>query len=90
MTNQAILAFAALLVFAYLLDIVGRRFRLPSVILLILTGMGLRQLLDAGGLELQWVNPLVPVLGTIGLVLIVLEGALDLSLSAERRVTQAM
>ena len=86
MTNQAILAFAALLVFAYLLDIVGRRFRLPSVILLILTGMGLRQLLDAGGLELQWVNPLVPVLGTIGLVLIVLEGALDLSLSAERRV----
>ena len=86
MTNRAILAFAALLVFAYLLDIVGRRFRLPSVILLILTGMGLRQLLDAGGLELQWVNPLVPVLGTIGLVLIVLEGALDLSLSAERRV----
>ena len=86
MTNQAILAFAALLVFAYLLDIVGRRFRLPSVILLILTGMGLRQLLDAAGLELQWVNPLVPVLGTIGLVLIVLEGALDLSLSAERRV----
>ena len=86
MTNQAILAFAALLVFAYLLDIVGRRFRLPSVILLILTGMGLRQLLDAAGFELQWVNPLVPVLGTIGLVLIVLEGALDLSLSAERRV----
>ena len=86
MTNRAILAFAALLVFAYLLDIVGRRFRLPSVILLILTGMGLRQLLDAAGFELQWVNPLVPVLGTIGLVLIVLEGALDLSLSAERRV----
>jgi len=85
MTNQAILAFAALLVFAYLLDIVGRRYRLPSVILLILTGMGLRQLLDAGGLELHWVNPLVPVLGTIGLVLIVLEGSLDLSLSAERR-----
>ncbi|MFO1407902.1 MAG: hypothetical protein U1F08_10265 [Steroidobacteraceae bacterium] len=85
MTNQAILAFAALLVFAYLLDILGRRLRLPAVILLILTGMGLRQAMDAAGLRLDWVDPMVPVIGTIGLVLIVLEGALDLRLAADRR-----
>ncbi len=84
LTNRAILVFSALLLFAYLLDIVGRRFRLPAVVLLIATGMVSRQLLDRLGIFLAWVDPLVPVMGTIGLVLIVLEGALDLSLRGER------
>ncbi|HQR24673.1 MAG TPA: hypothetical protein PK163_07780, partial [Steroidobacteraceae bacterium] len=84
MTNRAILVFSALLLFAYLLDIVGRRFRLPAVVLLILTGIVARQVLDRIGVVLGWVDPLVPVIGTIGLVLIVLEGALDLSLRRER------
>ena len=85
MTNTAILAASALLLFAYLLDIVGRRFKMPSVVLLIGTGIVLRQILDSAGLHLNWVDPIVPVIGTIGLILIVLEGALDLKVSRERR-----
>ncbi len=84
MTNTAILAVSALLVFAYLLDVFGRRTRLPPVVLLILTGIGARQVLDSFGLHLGWVDPMVPIIGTIGLILIVLEGALDLSLRRER------
>lgn len=84
MTNGAIIAFSGLLIFSYLLDIVGRRFRLPSVILLICTGMAARQVLDRLGVHFGWVDPLVPVIGTLGLILIVLEGALDLELRRDR------
>jgi Kef-type K+ transport system membrane component KefB len=83
-TNTAILAVSALLLAAYLLDILGRRLRLPAVALLIATGMLLRQVFDATGTQLGWVDPAVPILGTVGLILIVLEGALDLELRRER------
>jgi len=84
MTNTAILAASALLLFAYLLDIFGRRFRLPAVVLLIVAGIVLRQALDSSGVHLRWIDPIVPVLGTLGLILIVLEGALDLNVSRDR------
>jgi cell volume regulation protein A len=84
MTNSAILAASVLLLFAYLVDIVGRRWKLPSVVLLIATGIVLRQIAESTGLHLRWVDPIVPVIGTLGLILIVLEGALDLSVSRER------
>jgi Kef-type K+ transport system membrane component KefB len=83
-TNTAILAVSALLLLAYLLDILGRRLRLPSVALLIAAGMLLRQVSDASGIHLGWVDPVVPILGTVGLILIVLEGAMDLELRRER------
>lgn len=84
MTNTAILAASALLVFAYLVDALGRRLRLPAVVLLILTGLVLRPLLDRLDVHLRWVDPVVPILGTLGLILIVLEGALDLEVTHER------
>ena len=84
MTNTAILAASALLLFAYLLDIVGRRWKLPTVVLLIGTGIALRQIMDSTHLHLGWVDPVVPVIGTLGLILIVLEGALDLNVSRGR------
>jgi hypothetical protein len=83
-TNTAILAFSGLLVFAYLLDVFGRRTRLPPVVLLIVSGIAARQILDGVNLHLGWVDPLVPIVGTLGLILIVLEGSLDLSLRRER------
>jgi len=83
-TESAILLIAGLLVFAYLLDHAGRRLKLPPVVLLIGSGIALRQVLDPVGVGLQWLDPVVPVLGTIGLILIVLEGALDLTVTRER------
>ena len=84
MTNTAILAVSALLVFAYLLDIFGRRTKLPAVVLLVATGMIARQVMERFDLHLRWVDPVLPAIGTFGLILIVLEGALDLSLRRER------
>jgi len=84
MTNTAILVASGLLLFAYALDIVGRRFKLPSVVLLIATGLVLRHVLDSMGLHLKWIDPIVPVIGTLGLILIVLEGSLDLTVRRDR------
>ena len=58
MTNTAILAVSALLVFAYLLDVFGRRTRLPPVVLLILTGIAARPVLE--GFDLPGLAALAP------------------------------
>jgi hypothetical protein len=84
MTDTAILVISASLVFAYLLDVMGRQFRLPSVVLLIGSGILARLLLDSLGIELRFVDTYVPLIGTIGLILIVLEGALDLEIRRDR------
>ena len=85
MTNTAILAASALLLFAYALEHFGRRFKLPSVVLLIAAGLIARQILDMLGLHYHWVDPIVPIIGTLGLILIVLEGSLDLTVTRERQ-----
>jgi Kef-type K+ transport system membrane component KefB len=84
MAERALLILAGLFILAYLLEVLGRRFRIPAVVLLIATGMAAREVLDRAGLELRFVEPLLPLVGTIGLILIVLEGALDLELRRER------
>jgi cell volume regulation protein A len=84
MTDAALLFASGLLLFAYFLGVAGRRYRLPAVVLLIASGMALRQILDPVGVELKWITPVVPMLGTIGLILIVLEGALDLAVTRKR------
>ena len=83
-TETSILAASGLLLLAYLIDIVGRRYRLPGVVLLIATGIALRLVLAPLGIDLPWLKPVVKVLGTLGLILIVLEGALDLTVTRER------
>ena len=84
MTYPAILAASLFLLIAYGVDRVGTRLGIPSVILLILTGLAARPTLDAVDLQLTSLDSLVPIVGTIGLVLIVLEGALDIRLQRGR------
>ncbi len=83
-TNTAILAASGMLLVAYALEHFGRHFRLPSVVLLIVVGLIARQVLEYFGLFYRWVEPIVPVVGTLGLILIVLEGALDLTVTKQR------
>jgi hypothetical protein len=69
---------SALVIFSYLFDMIARKTRFPSVLLLLATGIVIRLILD------YWHIPgfnfirILPTLGTIGLILIVLEGALEL------------
>ncbi|WP_373513715.1 sodium:proton exchanger [Persicitalea sp.] len=66
---------------SYAFDLISSRTKLPSVVLLLATGMIGRQVTDHFDVRIPGVDVLLPTLGTIGLILIVLEGGLDLELS---------
>lgn len=80
MIYQAILTASLLLLLAFAIEHLGKRTGIPSVVLLIAVGMIGKQALDAAGIQLTGLEVAVPVVGTIGLILIVLEGAFDIEL----------
>ena len=74
-----------LIIFSYLFDILAIRTKFPSVILLVLTGIIARSISTYYGYNnFEFLDNLVPVLGTIGLILIVLEAALELEIKKEK------
>lgn len=84
MTNAIILIIAATIIWAYMIDVLAKKLQIPAVIPLIASGLGLNVYLHQIGYSMDWLNAALPVLGTIGLILIVLEGALDLKLQREK------
>jgi cell volume regulation protein A len=58
-------------------------FKIPSVILLLLSGIGLRYVSNLFDFPTPDFAPILPLVGTIGLILIVLEGALELKLEKD-------
>ena len=80
-----LIIFSLLVVFSYLFDSFARKTKFPSVILLMLTGMITRAVLEFYNFT-PWgiLDDLIKVLGTVGLILIVLEGALELEISKEK------
>ncbi len=84
MTYHAILAASFFLLLAFGIERFGRATGFPAVILLIVAGIIGKPMLSALGLTLEGIDSVVPAIGTIGLILIVLEGALDIELRRER------
>lgn len=80
----ALVVISAIVLLSFLFDLVGKRLRIPAVVLLIISGIAARCVTDATGLQIEIPDQLLPVLGTFGLILIVLEGALDLELRREK------
>ena len=78
MTTTIIITFCVLLLIAYVFDLTSSKTKIPSVILLLLLGWSVRQLTVLLDIHLPDFSPILPVLGTVGLILIVLEGSLEL------------
>lgn len=77
--------FPILIIFSYLFDAFSRKTKFPAVILLMATGILLRTIASTYSAEIVGLlDNLIPVLGTIGLILIVLEGALELDINREK------
>ncbi len=70
-----------LLLMAYLFDLTASRTKIPSVILLLLLGWTVRESTTFLNIKLPDFTSVLPVLGTMGLILIVLEGSLELELN---------
>jgi NhaP-type Na+/H+ or K+/H+ antiporter len=80
MSASIIITIGALLLLAYIFDITSSRTRVPSIILLLIMGSLVRHATTWLKISVPDLEPVLPVLGTIGLILIVLEGSLELEL----------
>ncbi|HRD07783.1 MAG TPA: hypothetical protein PK037_09465, partial [Saprospiraceae bacterium] len=84
MTSQVIITLCVLLLIAYIFDISASKTRVPSVVMLLLLGYVLQHLAVMFEVILPDMEGVLPVLGTLGLVLIVLEGSLELELNSSQ------
>ncbi|RZL60236.1 MAG: sodium:proton antiporter [Pedobacter sp.] len=83
-TYTILIILSGLVIFSYLFDLVASKTKIPSVLLLLLLGIGLRFLVDY--LKIHTFNflSILPTLGTVGLILIVFEGSLELKYDREK------
>jgi hypothetical protein len=84
MQNTIIIIICSLLLLAYLFDISSAFTKVPAVILLLVLGMMVKFFINLLPIRMPDLNPLLPILGTIGLILIVLEGSLELELNKSK------
>jgi len=84
-TLTILIVLPLLIIFSYLFDIISRKTKFPAVILLMFTGIIIRTGTTLYGFtEFGFLENLIPVLGTVGLILIVLEGALELDIKRDK------
>ena len=76
--NWILVGFSVLTIISYYYSFIAKRFNIPSVILLIATGIGLNQILTSFDAKVVSFSPWLEILGMTGIVLIVLEAALDI------------
>lgn len=85
MDTYSILIFLSLVVvFSYIFDLGAKKTKIPSVILLFGTGLALQYALSYFGIPTIDLSKILPVVGTVGLVLIVLEGSLELRFERDK------
>jgi len=71
-------------ILSYLFDLAARATKIPSVLMLLLTGIALKQLADYTDFGLGIPKVVLEIFGVIGLIMIVLEGSLDLKLTRDK------
>jgi len=69
---------------SYLFDMAARATKVPSVLMLLLTGIALKQAADYSDVHILIPKVVLEIFGIIGLIMIVLEGSLDLTLTREK------
>ncbi|TFH49980.1 MAG: sodium:proton antiporter [Bacteroidia bacterium] len=86
MTNYIILALCVIVILSYIFDISSKFSKIPGVILLIALGMGIQLVSASTGFSIPNIRPLLPVMGTLGLIMIVMEASLDIEISRKKKV----
>ncbi len=84
-SNGLVIIGSLIIIISYLFNLLASKYSIPSVLLLIVLGVVLKGLVSATGMDAPDLTPILEVLGTIGLIMIVLEASLDLQLEREKR-----
>ncbi len=78
-----IIGLCVVIIISFFTNILARKTNIPSVLILIVLGVGIQQLLVSFNQTLDFSGSL-EILGIVGLIMIVLEAALDLELKREK------
>lgn len=81
-----VIALSCVIIFSHIFNVFSKRTNVPSVILLILLGIAAKFALDMwSGINIEnYSKSTIEVIGIVGLIMIVLEGAIDLELTKEK------
>jgi len=79
-----IIAICLLVILSYLFNLISRRTGIPSVLLLLLTGIGVRETLVFNNISVEVSPQMVEIFGILGLIMIILEAGLDLQLGKKK------
>lgn len=85
MTIPIIITVCILVLLSYIFDLSSKKTKIPTVVLLLILGWAVKQLANFLNFELPDLHVLLPILGTIGLILIVLEGSLELEINRNKK-----
>lgn len=85
MAETVIISICVLLLISYFFDVTSKFTKIPSVILLLAIGWLLNQISSLFTFNIPDLNIILPILGTVGLILIVLEGSLELELNRSKK-----
>lgn len=83
-TEVLLIILCSLIIVSYFFSIISQYIRIPSVLLLLFAGIGLRQLANAYDVVVYLPANLVETLGVVGLIMIILEAGLDLKLARSK------
>jgi len=83
-TYVYISAACLLIIFSYLFNLFSKKTGIPSVLLLLLTGIGVREFIIYKNIPVVIPAKAVELFGILGLIMIVLEAGLDLQLSRSK------
>ncbi len=80
------IAISAIIIISYFFNYVSKKSKIPSVLLLIALGVGFQYFLRSAAINLDnFIMVALELLGVVGLIMIVLEAALDLKLKKEKK-----
>lgn len=86
-TGAVLIIICSLIIVAYLLELLAKKLRIPAVLLLIGLGVGVKLITEQLGIVTFDFMQVIPTLGTLGLILIVFEGGLELEYSRQKNKT---
>jgi len=81
---QIIIGASLIIILSYIINIISNKTNIPSVLMLILLGVFIKLGLNITGIAEIDLSMFLEIIGTIGLIMIVLEASLDLELRKDR------
>ncbi len=87
--NEILISLSLIIILSYVFDLFATKTKLPAVVLLILLGVAIKSGAPLLGIDIanfeNKIKAILPFLGTLGLIFIVLEGALELDIDGSKK-----